>query len=407
MKKYAACLLNVELKARSRRYGIIYLILIIFAFVFKLIMKIIFIICSAIYLARVLTIRIFSEKCRNKCQTDTAITELPLVSIIVAARNEEKNIANCINSILKSNYPKDKFEIVIVNDRSTDATLRIITQLAHDNENIIIQNAIERTNKNLRGKPGAINIGINAAKGNIFLITDADCTVPENWILTMASHFKEPTVGMVCSYTNVKGNKPFYYFQAAEWFYMHTYGCAGIAMDTPLGCFGNNMAITREAYYNVGGYENIPFSITEDLAILTSVHNAGYKIHYVCDKDSLVETLPNKTLKEYIVQHKRWAIGGLALGYKAFAFVISSACIWITLVIGLLLHDSALLLTTLILRILGDAVILFPIFKILRTNHLRMWLPISIFFFSAIEIVLPFTLLNRKVTWKDQVFNGK
>jgi cellulose synthase/poly-beta-1,6-N-acetylglucosamine synthase-like glycosyltransferase len=86
---------------------------------------------------------------------------------------------------------------------------------------------------------------------------------------------------------------------------MHTYGTAGIALNNILGCFGNNISISRVAYETIGGYQNIPFSVTEDYALLNSIHKAGFKIRYLCGLDTTVETLPLETFSQYLLQRKR------------------------------------------------------------------------------------------------------
>jgi len=412
-------------------------------------LNILIIIFCSIYFIRVLTIKIAAKKCRNKFTVDIDSIKLnsenlPFVSVIVPARNEEKNIKNCINSILNSNYPKEKFEIIVVNDRSTDNTLSEITDLleineANKNSNIKICNIKSDAEKrNLQGKPGAIKVGIDAALGEIIMLTDADCTVNENWILTVANSFNDEIaeqarnadssqhtaqsnnchtaldavspirkIGMVCSYTNVKSDKMFHYFQAAEWAYMSTYACAGIGLNTVLGCFGNNIAITKEAYNKIGGYENLKFSVTEDFALLNAIFGAGFGVKYLCDKNSTVETLPVEIFSEYMTQRKRWSIGAIDLGWKAFVYVFSSVCLWIAIILSAISGNFYLLFLSIILRFLGDALILFPVFDKLENRYLKKWIPFSVCFYSFIELLLPFTLLSKTVKWKDQIFKVK
>jgi len=362
-----------------------------------------------------LTIKIAAKKCRNKFTVKPNSENSFFVSVIVPARNEEKNIKNCINSILNSNFPKEKYEIIIVNDRSTDNTLFEITELANKNPNIKICDIKSETEKrNLQGKPGAIKVGIDAASGDIIMMTDADCTVNKNWILTIVNSFnanqndaQKKKTGMVCAYTDVKSDKMFHYFQAAEWTYMHTFACAGIGMDVVLGCFGNNISITKEAYNKIGGFDNLEFSVTEDFVLLQAIFQAGFGVKYLCDKNATVETLPVETFSEYMSQRKRWSIGAKALGWKAFVYVLSSVCLWFAIIFSAISGNFYLMAISIVLRFLGDALILFPVFDILENRYLKKWIPFSVCFYSLIELILPFTLLSSTVKWKDQVFNVK
>src|SRR5260221_8691943 len=91
---------------------------------------------------------------------------LPLVSVIVAGRNEEKNIAGCIESLLKLTYPKDKLEIFIVNDRSTDKTGEIMQTYANANP-VLKYIEIDKFIGTLKGKVNALAVAIKSAKGEI------------------------------------------------------------------------------------------------------------------------------------------------------------------------------------------------------------------------------------------------
>ncbi|MDR0926759.1 MAG: glycosyltransferase [Ignavibacteria bacterium] len=353
-----------------------------------------------------------AKRCRNKYNYNNInnIDDLPTVSVVVPARNEESVISNCINSILQSDYSADKFEIVIVNDRSTDNTQAVINQLSTANKNIKICNiTTETANPNLNGKPGAIEAGIIAASGDIIMMTDADCVVGKDWIRTIASVFMEKSnvkrgIGMVCGYTNVATKTLFHCCQAAEWAYMHTYACAGIGLNTILGCFGNNISITRAAYYELGGFEHLEFSVTEDYVLLNAIFNAGYEIRYLCNKESVVETLPVKTFREYLTQRHRWSLGAIDLGWKAFLYVFSSACLWFAMILSLCIGNYYLFGLSVILRFLGDALILFPVFNILEKQNLKKGIPFSVCFYCLIELILPFTLLSKSVNWKGQKF---
>lgn len=101
----------------------------------------------------------------------------PLVSIVTAARNEEHNIRACVESLIQIQYPKEKLEIIVVDDNSTDATSQIIHELAEKYSNVKVINAKQSIDR-LRGKANAITQGIDISSGEIILMTDADCVVP-------------------------------------------------------------------------------------------------------------------------------------------------------------------------------------------------------------------------------------
>jgi cellulose synthase/poly-beta-1,6-N-acetylglucosamine synthase-like glycosyltransferase len=101
----------------------------------------------------------------------------PAVSIIIPARNEEHRILRCLESLKALDYPSDRLEIIIVNDRSTDRTAHVVASHIGDIPSLRLLTVTEPGSGNLRGKAGALDVGIRHAHGDIILLTDADCAV--------------------------------------------------------------------------------------------------------------------------------------------------------------------------------------------------------------------------------------
>lgn len=330
---------------------------------------------------------------------------IPSISIIVPARNEEDNIARCIESLQAAIEHIDAVEIIIVNDRSTDRTGELIDALAQLDPRIRpLHRTSASTDRNLQGKPGALQYGIDHAVGDIILLTDADCTVDPQWVTAMSEPFADLTVGMVCGFTTIRPDGPFATIQDVEWLYTHTMARAGLQNGTPLGCFGNNMALRRSAMTAIGGYGSIPFSLTEDLALLQAMAARGFGIHYLCERRATVETLACTTFAEYVKQKHRWVRGGMALGWKAVAFVVSSASVWIGLVLAIATSAWSWVIILAGLRILGDGVLI--ALSAIRVGK-RSIVPAigpSLLALLGLELILPLLTLRRDVVWKGQTF---
>ena len=229
--------------------------------------------------------------------------ELPSASIIIAARNEEENILECLNSLDQLKYPKDKLEIIIVDDNSTDSTGTIIDEFISDNDKF--KKVFAENNQS--GKPGALSAGIKNASGEIILLTDADCRPSITWALSITSYYTNET-GIVNGFTSQDSFNWFSGMQAIDFIYLTSVASGTINNNAPVSCIGNNMSFRKEAYADVGGYENIPFSVTEDFALLNAINNLGkYKIIYPLNPESLVTSKPCPSLKELFRQKKRWA----------------------------------------------------------------------------------------------------
>jgi cellulose synthase/poly-beta-1,6-N-acetylglucosamine synthase-like glycosyltransferase len=358
--------------------------------------------CITIYGLRILFFLTgFVRERRFRDETE----QWPSVSVIIPARNEEATLERCITALKGLDYPAELLQIIIVNDRSTDATGSVLDHAAASFSELMVVHRVDTTaHPNLRGKPGALQEGIDHASGDILLFTDADCAVPPGWVRSMAAPFRASSVGMVCSFTAVEGPSFFDILQDVEWMYTQSMARAGVNHGIPLGCFGNNLAIRRNVYESLGGYEQIPFSVTEDLALLQAVVDAGHQVIYRCREQSAVVTLPCTTFSEYVRQKQRWVRGGVALGWRATIFVVSSFALWLGLGIAIATASWTWLLALVLIRILGDhALISESLTRLGRKFRIPWIVPVVVVLFGM-EIFLPLLTLRKNVVWKNQVF---
>lgn len=238
----------------------------------------------------------------------------PKVSILVAARNEEKHLPSLLQSLAMLDYPGDLLEILIADDQSEDHTPQIISDWAGKEGNrkliSISPNQTVRYQKN--GKANALAILGQQATGEYFFFTDADCEVPENWIQEGINSFDEKT-GLVIGITQVKSRNLFEKMQEIDWW--NTLGIVKVVTDLnlPTTGLGNNMVISRKAYEMCGGFEKIPFSMTEDLEISKAISGLGFKIRHQVSENFLLKTKSEKDLTALLKQRKRWMAGAMTL----------------------------------------------------------------------------------------------
>jgi cellulose synthase/poly-beta-1,6-N-acetylglucosamine synthase-like glycosyltransferase len=332
--------------------------------------------------------------------------KLPSSSIIVAAKNEEENILRCLESLAALEYPQNKLEIIIVNDHSSDRTQEIIDGFI-SGKNIFKCIVPEKEIGHLKGKANAIANGILYSKNEIIMTTDADCAVSKTWAKTIASYYQKD-VAIVNGFTNQLEGNSFEAMQSKDFLYLLGVASGTINLGKPLSCIGNNMSYRRSVYEEIGGYEKIPFSVTEDFKLLMAVHALKkYKIIYPLDKNALVTSIPCKDLKALYLQKKRWGIGGLdsdIIGFGVMAF-------------GFAVHIGMLLLPFFI----SQAAFSIALFKVivdyffLRIIHKELNLKLKFLHFLSFEIyfviyviLLPFiVLLNPNVKWKGREFKRK
>lgn len=332
---------------------------------------------------------------------------VPFVSVIVPARNEVATIERCLASLAASSYPVDRYEVIVVNDRSTDGTGDLLDTLATRFPNLVVRHRTQQdVTSNLKGKPGALQFGIDAARGSLLLFTDADCAVAPTWIGSMVEPFGDAAVGVVCATTSVRTTSAASAIQDVEWTYSQAMARGGVNNGIVLGCFGNNMAIRRDTYEALGGYASITFSVTEDLALLQAATDAGWQAVYRCDAASNVVTLPAATMSEYVRQRQRWGRGGLALGGRAALFVVSSLALWIGLLLACISGNGLAVAGLIACRMIGDATLITWALARLRRYGTIPWVLPSVVVLLLVELMLPIVVLRKDVVWKGQVFRS-
>ena len=125
--------------------------------------------------------------------------DLPTVSVVVPARNEDHNIEETLESLAAQDYPAEKYQVVMVNDRSEDQTPGIMTRFTKNYKNFLMVD-IESLPPGISPKKNAVEWGIAAANGEIIVTTDADCVHSPRWLKTLIEYFK-PEVGLVAGLT--------------------------------------------------------------------------------------------------------------------------------------------------------------------------------------------------------------
>ncbi len=330
--------------------------------------------------------------------------ELPIATVIVAARDEEQNIIDCMNSLDALEYPKGKLQIIIIDDNSSDNTPKIIEEFVEGKDRFLFLSTHEKKGK-LKGKSNAIANAIDHATGEIILTTDADCTVSPTWVKTIASYY-EADVAIVCGYTNQINGNAFSGMQDVDFIYLLGVAAGTMHIGQPLSCIGNNMSYRKSAYEEVGGYEALPFSVTEDSLLLLTIHRLKkYRLLYPLDAGALVTSKACPDANTLFRQKKRWGVGGLDSTLWGFS-VMTTAFATHLLILLSPFFWSLNLIFFIFFKICIDLFFLFPIYKRLnlkfRFNH---FFAFEIYYLIYV-LLLPLVLLfDRKVKWKGRIFD--
>jgi len=206
-----------------------------------------------------------------------------------------------------------------VDDFSEDNTGSIIEEFIKGKP--LFRKITPDINSGLIGKVNAVASAIKKANGEIILLTDADCIVSESWAETIASYYQK-NVGIVNGFTVLDNDKLFSGVQSVDLIFLLSSAAGTINLNYPISCIGNNMSFRKEAYIEAGGYEKLPFSVTEDFMLLKGISELKkYKIIYPLDNKAVVSSKSCPDLNELIKQKKRWGRGGFNAPYGGMAIM--------------------------------------------------------------------------------------
>ena len=225
------------------------------------------------------------------------------ITIIVAAKNEEQNISALINSISELNLEKDSFELIIVNDGSTDGTSGVIFKESNQINSLKL---LEINKDESSGKRKALTLGIKNSKHPFICITDADCRPQKNWLKSFNQKFNE-------GYDFVFGIAPFFQeknlvnkISCYENFRGSLLAVVMTKLGLPYTAAARSFGFNRKSFEKIEGYKNTYDTLSgdDDLLLREAVKNK-MKIGVVTNKDSFVYSKTKSTFKEYFKQRAR------------------------------------------------------------------------------------------------------
>lgn len=309
------------------------------------------------------------------------------VSVIVACHNEEDNLPSLLESLSIQSYPRELFEVVVVNDNSSDNTFEI----ARDFKPL---SNIRVINNRGAGKKLALRSGIDASKGHFMVTTDADCCMGKEWIRTLAAFYESDKPDMViCPVQLEKGNGFFRRFQELEFLSLQGVTAGFSNSQNAVMCNGANLAFTKEAYLKNSANLHDEINSGDDIFLLHSLKKyPGAKISWLESFDALATARSSRTLRNFLKQRNRWIskskaykdYGSIVLGLATFTAIILQAFYAIALLIFPVLIPVFLLV--LILKSIPD-------FLILRNTTTRYGKRSLMNLFLPAQIIYPFYVL--------------
>lgn len=327
----------------------------------------------------------------------------PKISVFIAVRNEQENLPALFESLINLDYPIDKLEIWFGNDGSTDRSVQLITDFCKSNPHARLVEIQPTTIQ--KAKANVLMQLANQATGEYYFFVDADMQFEPDLLRNYLSYYRTEYGGITG--TTLPLEQGFWSrFQRIDW-------CLALGMGSDvqsLGQFvtamGNNMFISKEAYWSTGGYQNLPISVVEDFELYRAIQRQGYVFPILFSVDLLAATQPINSLFGLLQQRKRWMAAGTQLSVL-MKIVLLSQAVYYPVWLVLLLVNWPVALVVFVLKTIVQAVYI-------KTKFNRLKQSISVFRLIIYELynciftclLLIFYVLPIQVRWKKRAYGS-
>lgn len=328
------------------------------------------------------------------------------ISVIIAARNEEKNLPNLLQAFTTMDYPRDCYEIIVADDRSTDDTMKVISQYTMILKNLKFVSVVAE-HPDLVGKKGALTEAVKLAQYPILAFTDADCLPSRFWLSEINSQFDEKT-DIVAGLSYLKyQNKFFELLKNLERFAIYAVTAGTFGWNWGITCTASNFAYRRSLYEKADGFSGIGHLRSgDDDLMIQKISPLCKKIKFMFSRESVIMSLGSDDKKNRLNLETRrgskWRYYSSRVKFitlMTFLFYLSYIALFLGCVSGLLSWSGFWLIT--LIKLSAEFLLLFSF--LLKVKYLKLML-----LFPLAEILyIPFfvffgikgTLGNYK--WKE------
>lgn len=326
----------------------------------------------------------------------------------MAAKNEAEALPRLLDSLTRLDYPRDKLQIIMVDDSSNDDTAHLLDLFAQSHHHVMALN-LRPGDKQRPGKAGALLFGIAQSHGDFIFLTDADCVLPPQWIKTLLAYFDE-SVGLVGGFTLLDQARDntglFGKIQSCDWAFLLGIASAAAARKKPLSWVGNNMAFRRVVYEQIGGFSAIGNSLIEDFSLIKAINDARrWSIRLTQDIESLIISRPALPWKRLYQQRKRWASGIAKIRLFGFILLLTSYLAHLGVLLAFAFGSYLAFIGVALLAVMDFLILLKTTKSLKRMDLLRFFAGFQVFYYIY-SFFLPLVLaFDRKIHWKGQEYH--
>lgn len=330
------------------------------------------------------------------------------ISVVIPFRNEESNLENLVKNLANQTYSKDNYQLVLIDDYSTDNSLEIAKQAKESNPQIQIK-ILKSSNS---GKKVALKHGILNADYDIIVTTDADCNHNKYWLSEIAKFQHKNGFDLIIASVKIETEKSIFgKFQEIEFLSLQASTIGSTGIMNPIMCNGANL-IYKKQHFLESDLKN-DLASGDDMFLLHAVKcNDENKIGYLLSENAIVKTNANLNIKQFFNQRIRWASKA-----KHYSDIFSKTTA--LLVMGTIIAQTMLLffsffniiyfeafLAIFLLKSIVDFILLFQANRIFKIKHLLIYiLPFEIIYLIYSVTVGLLSLFSSSFYWKGRKYN--
>jgi cellulose synthase/poly-beta-1,6-N-acetylglucosamine synthase-like glycosyltransferase len=352
------------------------------------------------------------------------------ISVLIPVRNEEANIAQCIKSLEQQSYPKSLYEVIVIDDHSTDRTREIVTGIYPDEMCLIYTRLDERSNEQVAYKKLAIQTGIGISSGALIVTTDADCLFHHDWLRTLAAFYEETGAKFIAAPVRMEDAAPvrmgvpahpdgsfvhpdpgiLTIFQTVDFITLQGITGASVYKRFHSMCNGANLAYEKSAFVEVGGFRGIDaIPSGDDLLLMHKIYTRyPDQVFFLKSPAAIVSTQPETTLPRFIHQRVRWASKADRYDDKRISRVL--LLVYVVNLMFVLLAVAAcwnswwlwLLVIGLVAKTAVEFPFVYPVARFFDQQALMPWFPLLQPLHILYTVVIGFMGKFGSYRWKDR-----
>jgi len=332
-------------------------------------------------------------------------------SILISMRNEAHCVLENMTNLFQQNYPLHLFELVLINDHSTDNTLEIITDFKNLHPELPISVIDLSKESGVKNKKQAITKGIEHAKFDWIVLTDADCIREATWLQAvnrLLSHKKH--LNFVYAPVVLQANNWFEKLQSLEFSGLLGIGAGSIQLSNPNMCSAANLIFRKSIFNQVEGYKgNEQIASGDDEFLMHKIHvKFPGTLAFLKDREAIVSTKSASNLNEFMEQRKRWVSKSTKYENKSITFILVAAYLFNLLLVFYLSYGIVELgflklgIFVLLMKTFLEGLFIFSVLKFLKLESYIWYLPIAAPFHLLYVIAIGFLANTKKYHWKDR-----